>query len=245
MGIAPLRVSFWGLVAAVAVAAPVAGASSVTYNLNQSNSSLFPDGTTNYATVKIEDVGGGGIQFTVTPNASAFSIPPEPNNFGIQEFGFNLTSNNPPTLLSGIGGNFSLPLSYASFWKESAGGQMDGFGKFAWVLSTPVSEGGGVSRQSPLVFTITGVADDTLATYFGLSTGNNNNPPGEGAVNFAAHIAGFLDPTGATGEGAVTSAFFGGGPKVQVVPLPATAWLLLSGVAGLGALARRRRLVAA
>ncbi len=236
MGIASLRVSFWGLVAAVGVAAPVAEASSVTYYLNQSNSSLFPDGT-NYATVKIEDV-GSDIQFTVTPISGAFSPG---TNFGIQEFGFNLTSNSPPTLLSG---NFSLPLSYASFWKESAAGQMDGFGNFAWVLSTPASQGGGLSRQSPLVFTITGVAGDTLATYFGLSTSNGNNPPGEGAVNFAAHIGGFLDPTGATGDGAVTSVYVGGGPPA-VVPVPATAWLLLSGVAGLGALARRRRLVAA
>jgi hypothetical protein len=40
----------------------------------------------------------------------------------------------------------------------------------------------------------------------------------------------------------VTSGYFAGGyQKTNVVPLPAAAWLLLSGVAGLGALARRRK----
>jgi hypothetical protein len=218
MRITRLRMSFWGLVAATGLVVPVAQASSVTYYLNQSNENiLFPDGT-NYATVKIEDV-GSDIQFTVAVVPGAFS---EGTNFGFQSFGFNLAPSA-PSLLGGI---FVLPTG----WSATAGTNQDGFGNFDWVV-----DGTGGSRQSPLIFSIQNVAGDTLASYFDLSSGT----AGEGNQYFAGHIAGFNAPPGTN----VTSAFIGGG--TSVVPLPATAWLLLSGVAGLGALARRRRLVAA
>lgn len=219
MGTTRLRVSLWGLLAAVAIAAPVAEATTVTYYLNQSNADVYyPDGT-NYATAEISDV-GSDILFKVSVVSGAFD---EGTNFGLQTFGFNVISGG-PTLLAA---NFLLPTG----WSASAGTQQDGFGNFDWALS-----GTGSTRQSPLTFTITGVAGDTLATYFDLSSNNS----GQGNQYFATHIAGFEIP-----NSDVTSAFFGGGSSKTVVPLPAAAWLLLSGVAGLGALARRRRLAAA
>jgi hypothetical protein len=217
-----LIVSFWGLVLAIVIAAPVAEATSVTYYLDQSNvESIYPDGT-NYARVDISDA-GSDILFTVSVVPGVFSPG---TNFGLQTFGFNLAPGAPSLLAA----NFLLP----SGWSVSAGSNQDGFGNFDWVLG-----GTGSNRQSPLSFTIQGVTGDILASYFDLSSNNS----GQGNQYFAAHIAGFIDPTGAQGEGAVTSGFFAGG--TPVVPLPATAWLLLSGVVGLGALARRRRLAAA
>ena len=214
MGTTRLRVSFWGVVVAVAIAAPVAEATTVTYYLDQSNAdTVYPDGT-NYARVDISDP-GSDIVFDVSVIPGAFTAG---TNFGFQTFGFNLAPGAPTLLAT----NFLLPTG----WGASAGTQQDGFGNFDWVLS-----GTGGTRQSPLSFTITGVTGDLLASYFDLSSNNS----GQGNQYFAGHIAGFE-----TQVSDLTSAFFGGGSST-VVPLPAAAWLLLSGVAGLGALARRRR----
>lgn len=213
-----LRGFFWTAALAVLLA-PAVQASSVTYYLNQSNvDATYPDGT-DYAKVLIEDV-GSDIQFTVSVLPGVFTPG---TNFGIQEFGFNVISGGPS--LSGSS-NFTLPTG----WSAGCGGNMDGFGSFDCTVS-----GTGSNRQAPLVFKVTGVTGDLLSTYFDLSSGN----AGQGNQYFAAHIAGFTSPAGAAN---VTSGYFGGGyQKTNVVPLPAAAWLLLSGVAGLGALARRRR----
>ncbi|MCC7464144.1 MAG: VPLPA-CTERM sorting domain-containing protein [Gammaproteobacteria bacterium] len=205
------------LVAVLAV--PAVRAATVPYYLNQSNENVvLPDGTS-YATVVVSDV-GADIQFTVSAFPGAFNAG---SNFGFQSFGFNL---GPDAVSLNAVSNFLLPTG----WSAASGANQDGFGNFAWVVS-----GAGNSRQSPLTFTITGVAGDMLSSYFGLSSGT----AGEGNVHFAGHIAGFDAVPGTN----VTSAYFGGGTP-HVVPLPAAAWLLLSGVAGLGVLARRRKVAA-
>ena len=220
-----LRSSLMMVALAAFLAAPAARASMVTYYLNQSNvETVYPDGT-DYAKVVIEDV-GSDIRFTVSVLPGIFAAD---SNFGIQSFGFNVISGG-PTLTSS---NFLLPSSDWGVGNGSGcGGNQDGFGDFACVVS-----GKGNVRADPLVFSITGVSGDLLSTYFDLSSNNS----GQGNQYFALHIAGFTPPVGTN----VDSGFFAGGYQHRdVVPLPAAAWLLLSGVAGLGAMARRRKVAA-
>jgi hypothetical protein len=219
VGTTRLRTSFWGLVAAMVIAAPVAEATSVTYYLDQSN--VLSDGV-NRLTVEIyadQDLcAAGAICFKVDPISGAFTPG---TNFGIQRFGFNISSSDPPT---------TTPVVHPpTGWSVDTDPNISEFGVFDLAVT-----GNGSNRQSPLKFWIE-AADDTLASYFGLSTADKG-----GTANFVAHVAGFVIP-----GTDLDSGFFAGGPKVQVVPLPASAWLLLSGVAGLGALARRRRSLAA
>jgi len=54
--------------------------------------------------------------------------------------------------------------------------------------------------------------------------------------------AGFLAGNANTGTSSLYSQFNGGTLTVTPVPLPAAAWLLVSGIGGVGALARRRKL---
>ena len=207
------------------LAAPAARASTVTYYLNQSNEeTAYPDGT-DYAKVVIEDV-GSDIRFTVSVLPGIVAAD---SNFGIQSFGFNVISGG-PTLTSS---NFLLvPSGWSVGNGSGCGGNQDGFGDFDCVVS-----GTGNNRADPLVFSITGVTGDLLSTYFALSSNNS----GQGNQYFALHIAGFQAPLNTR----VTSGFFAGGYQhTNVVPVPAAAWLLLSGVAGLGAMARRRKVAA-
>ena len=172
-------------------------------------SNALPDGTP-YLQVDIEDV-ASDIKFTVSLLPALTSIAGV--NFGIQAFGFNVD------LLGVTSANITgLPTD----WTAGDDTVLDGFGEFVVALA-----GTGSTRQSPtLTFFITGVAGDTPSDYAVLSSGT----AGEGNQFFAAHVAGFNDTASAE------SAFFGGS---TVVPLPASLWLLVSALGGLG-LARRR-----
>jgi hypothetical protein len=210
-----------GLAAAVAIAfaiVPVAHATSVTYYINQSNNtSFFPDGH-DYAKVTVKDV-GNDIEFTVSVMSGQFD--PD-SDFGIGSFGFN--HDGGPALTAA---NFSgLP----SGWSATQNSALGGFGMFGWDLDR-----GSNNRVNQLDFMITGVNGDTPWDYIGFSKDNADN----GNQFFALRIGGFKPPDGKSDN----YGWFGG-CKPPVVPLPASAWLLLSGVAGLGAMARRRGLAA-
>jgi len=208
------------LAAAVVIAfaaAPMARATTVTYYIDHSsNASFFPNGH-DYAKVVVQDV-GNDIEFSVSVVPGHFD--PD-SGFGISSFGFNHSGG--PALTSA---NFSgLPTGWSANPNSDLGG--GGFGTFGWDIDR-----GSSNRASELTFKITGVNGDTPWDYIGFSSDHADY----GHQFFALRIGGFKPPGG---EGDSRDWF--GGCKPPVVPLPASVWLLVSGVAGLGALARRRR----
>jgi len=177
--------------------------------MDQSNA--LADGV-NYGQVDIlADTTNGTVKFTV----DAFDVQPTYgtlSKFGIQEFGFNYSSN-----VTAAPSTWTLDLP--TNW-DQAPGQIDGFGFFLVTEDTSGSN----NRKDPLVFTITlpdGHEEEAVAGNFAvLSTGST-----EGDAFFAAHIAGFSN--------APTSHKVGGSTPV---PEPASVALLI-----LGGLALRRR----
>jgi hypothetical protein len=199
-----------GVAAATLLAVAPAQAASVSYFMDLSND--LPDGTA-YLQVTISDGTDGAIDFLVEVLGPLTDIAG--GNFGIQKFAFNVADGFNVTAANITG----LP----SGWSLGNGqGQMSAFGSYDIVL-----QGKGNSRQDPLSFSITGIDGDSVLDYVALAGPNNN----EGDSFFAAHVAGF------NWSPSTTSAFFGG---ATAVPVPATAWLLLSGIATLGWRARRR-----
>ena len=217
---------------AAALLSEQSGASMVSFYLTDSNTNPpFPDGS-DYLQVTIWDgSSAAGLQFqtasgtyTATSSDVVFEVAPatglssyEGSKFGVDTFAFN-------TLLplSDYGSaNFELP----SDWSVKMGQQADGYGMFNLL---PGGNNGANSAANPLWFAITGIGGDSISTYEVLSTKN----AGEGNVDFAAHIINIDDPQ----SPGTSSAWFGGSP----VPLPAAAWLLLSGLGALGFVARGR-----
>ena len=109
---------------------------------------------------------------------------------------------------------FQLP----SGWSVLMGKNADGYGMFNLL---PQGGNGANTAQNPLVFAITGISGDSISTYEVLSSKN----AGQGNQDFAAHVINISDPS----SPGTQSSWFGGTP----VPLPATDWLLLSGVAAI------------
>lgn len=191
----------------VLLVSPQVNAASISYYLDKSN--VLADGI-NYAQVSISDGKNGNIDFSVNILESAFSGIGV--NFGMQTFSFNFDGSLSLGNISNLN-----PLSWDVNLDPyngpyNAGG---GFGKFDFEF-----QGEGSSRTSLLTFSITGVEGDTIHNYAVGSTENEF---------FAAHIAGF-EQYAEDGETSVTSGQFAGS---TAVPLPAAAWLLGSGFAGL------------
>lgn len=203
----------WALAAMALTAAGAANAASVTYYLNQSNTEgSWPDNV-NYLKVELFDsiTNPGDIEFRVTPLATL--TVSAGTNFGIQAFGFNSTQ----TLTAA---NIVDPLGWTT-----GSGNLDGFGMYQ-----VREDGTGSNRQNPLSLRITGIIGDTLADYVVAGPGG-----AQGTYFFAAHVAG-MTPVG--GE---TSAYFGGNsPDIQIVPVPAAAWLFGSAFAALAWIRRSR-----
>lgn len=212
---------------AALLVAGAANAASISYYLDQSNTTVltdpdgvFPDGT-NYLTITFADstTAAGDIDVTVALLSPLTSIAG--TNFGIQTFSFNSTN----TLSAGdiIG----LPSSSWTVDIAPPPQQADGFGQFQVEVSDT-----GMDRQAPTLSFSISIDGDSINDYAVLSTGG----AGEGDTYFAAHVAGFNDQ--ASGDVVLTSAWFGGS---TIVPEPSTALLLLGGLSGL-TLWRRRRL---
>jgi hypothetical protein len=200
------------VIAALLFAAPAQSAS-LSYFLDQSNA--LPDGT-NYLRVTVADGADGAIDFTVEALPALLEIAGP--NFGIQGFGFNVDDG-----LRVRSGNISgLP----GGWTIRTGYRMSSFGVFDFRLF-----GTGNARTNTLTFSIFGINGDTPEDYVDLSRG----AAGDGRQFFAAKVGGFDCENGA--RGCISSAYFGGG---NAVPLPATAWLFLTGIAGVAMRARRR-----
>lgn len=165
-----------------------AGAASLSYYLNQSNTEgSWPDGV-NYLQVTISDSvsNPGDIEILVTPLATL--TVSAGSNFGIQAFGFNSTR----TL---TGANIVDPIGWST-----GSGNLDGFGAYQ-----VREDGTGSNRQNPLFIRITGISGDVLADYAVAGAGG-----GQGQYFFAAHVAGM---TAVNGQ---TSSYFGGNAVVPV-----------------------------
>lgn len=200
------------LALALSFATP-AQAASVSYFLDQSN--VFADGV-NYLQVTIADGADGAIDFTVEALAPLLSIAG--SNFGIQGFAFNVGSGSDATNLDVT----NLPAG----WRTRADFRMASFGVFDIKVN-----GGGASRLSSFSFSINGIEGDTPEDYLALST----RRAADGNQFFAAKVGGFLCQEGA--KKCFSSGYFGGS---TAVPLPAAAWLFLTGMAGVAIRARRR-----
>jgi hypothetical protein len=210
---------FLPILSAVFLSIPLfSQAASVTYVLDQSNEEgRFPDGTP-YAQVTINDDTPNELRFVV--DLLPVLLSQAGSNLGIQAFGFNVTGNSGLNDANNSNSQWTLPSS----WRARVAppnNQLDGFGRFDVSI-----EGNGNSRREPLQFSILN-SSLTLDRFAELSTGN----AGQGNVFFAAHIAGFKNPS-------PTSAYFGGSSEV---PLPAAAWLFGLALTGLGLTGRTGR----
>jgi hypothetical protein len=233
-----VRKTFVMAAATALLLAPQVHAASVSYILDQSNTTPpFSDGDS-YLSVTIDDLGGIGpnggdaiITFTVTPVLGAFAVG---SNFGIQTFAFNIADGTVLSDSSTAPFEWILPDSNWSGEVAPPDNTIDGFGTF----DVSVSDGG-QSRQDPLVFSID-VSGDSISSYAIASSGN----AGEGNAWFAAHVAGFTTGVNDADGNEITSAFFGGGDGVippAEVPEPISGALV--GTALLGLVAIRRKMV--
>lgn len=207
-------------IAALMLSAGSAQAASVSYYLNQSNA--LPDGT-NYLQVTISDGVDGAIDFLVETLSPLNDIGG--SNFGIQAFAFNVVAGGDAE----AGKITNLPEDWVARDKS----RMSSFGFFDIKVT-----GRGTSRTDSLTFSLEGIDGDAPSDYAVLSTGTASS----GHSFFAAKVAGFeFCPEENAGKGpCIRSGFFGADESASPIPLPATAWLLMTGVAGALVRARRR-----
>jgi hypothetical protein len=193
---------------ALALSASAARADYVSQTVNLDQSNTYPDGVV-YGSVKIEaydsGTGGGGllagqVRLTYTADIVAAYLGTT-KTFGIQDVGFNTKLSLKDGQISGPGG-----------WKLSSNATLDGFGKFSWDVSGNAKGG---SRPNPVTVLISELGvDATVGNFLVGSTGSGKNPPSEGSVYFAMHVAGFEAQEG--------SHWVGGSTIVEEEPPPPT-----------------------
>jgi len=217
-----------GLIATIMSCAPSLTASSITYNLDVSNSCC---GAGPYGTVTLTQNGTNEVDFLVTLN--------DPNQFvfsgqdGAFAFNLNVAAANIVITLT--------PASIAAgFSSVAVGGtpqneHMDGFGKFNYVIQGDANHTAGASQPigQTLAFSVVDTAGPITLSSFAIdSTG------GSFASFFSADIVN--RPVGGT----VSTGFVGTTdsiPPQSVVPEPATFAIAGIGLIGLGLLRRRNR----
>ncbi len=229
------------LVLAVSMLPAVAGAASISYYLSRSSQPTdLPDGT-DYLMVTLRDgATPDSVDFTVRTLAPLNTAAVR--RFGIQQFGFQLAGDAPPSGVSLSG----LPSDWRPTRRDRL--KMSIFGRFQFGL-----RGDGDVRQDPLRFTVHGVGVDGIAPRFaayvaGFESANAGRytrfelrmgPDGRGGSEVDDVDGDFDRHEGFDEHDGIESAYFGGGVPVAPVPLPAAAWLMLGGLAALGAFARR------
>jgi hypothetical protein len=210
------------LIGVALLATAPAHAASLSFFINQSNVSGLPDGE-NYLQVTIADGADGAIDFEIEPLRALLDRATD--RFDIRAFAFNIADGFSLSAANIV----AIPDSF----RARGTSRMDGFGRFEMTLFAT-----GPERPRSLSFSIVGIEGDTPLSYVELSSGN----AGQGNVPFAARVRNLFeltdcDPDRKCTPNAIPSAFVGGGDPV---PLPATAWFLLTGIAAVAARARRR-----
>lgn len=195
-----------GLIGMLLLTALPAQAASVSFYLDQSNK--LPDDT-NYLSVTLTENGSEGVDFLVQTLDPLDDVAGE--NFGIQKFGFNFTSN---TLYEITG----LP----DHWKIKKDKRMSEFGRYDIRL-----QGGGDARTDELSFTVAGVDLDDFDSFF--------------AAHVAGfEWCRIENENRCSGEECFESAYFAGSAAGVPVPVPAAAWLFGSALVGLLGVMRRK-----
>ena len=221
---AAVRKSTW-LAAVLIVGATGANASTLEFDFNaEFSGGQAPGGVAPWITATITDITSGAHAGSVELTISTANLL---SNENVSEADFNIL----PSLNSQLSNLVFTPVSGVAASAINTGVdafKADGDGKYDIQFMYP--GGSGFDKQLTSSYYISDpgsvltVADfDTLSAPMG----------GHGPFLTAAHIQ---NTTGACGSSGCT-----GSGWVAPVPLPAAAWLLLSGLGGLAAFARRTR----
>lgn len=202
-----------------------AQAASVSYFLDQSNA--LPD-STNYLQVTLTDT-DAGVDFHVETLGALDDTAA--GNFGIQEFGFNFTSNTPYDSIVGLPDD----------WRIVTDRQMSEFGRYDFVL-----KGRGDSRTDTLHISVLGDSldisdfDDFFSAHVAGFDWNSGPGPVVQSLNLDnVDVIGRDKDKACNPAGCITSGYFGGG-TLAAVPVPAALWLFGSGLLGVVGVARRK-----
>ena len=218
------------LTASLLLAAPLAMASTVTMTLNVDLSGTTPGS----ATLQITDIATNEVQVTLTPNFAGTSLQTITglwlNDPGLTGLTFTAVTPNPNPFVSIA--YTSTQTTVPAGTTATVAGQYDTYVKFS--NSTPVIRGSSPAE----VFDLTSTGGTLNAASFNLT----DAAKGAGSPSNIYALIGLTNYSGVAGTGV---GFIAATSAMTAVPLPAGLPLLLSGVAGLGLLAGRRKSLSA